>query len=130
MLTATKRRLGATGAAAVTLGAGLAARRFLDGAPAKILGVALWATLVYWLVAFCAPSWRPTRVALLALAISWAVELAQLTPVPAALSARHVVLRMIFGTTFSVWDLPMYVGGVALGLGLHIAAIGQRGSQA
>jgi len=111
-----RRRAGAVAAAVVTLGAGLGARAFLDGAPAKILGVALWATLVYWLVAFCAPTWRSRRVAVLTLGISWAVELAQITSVPAALSAKHVLLRMIFGTTFSAWDLPMYAGGVALGV--------------
>ena len=120
-----RRRAGAIAAAFVTLGAGLAARAFLDGAPAKILGVALWATLVYWLVAFCAPTWRVAQVALSTLAISWTVELAQLTPVPAALSARHVLLRMIFGTTFSAWDLPMYVGGVALGAVVHRLARGR-----
>ena len=119
-----RRRAGATAAAFVTLAAGLGARAFLDGAPAKILGVALWATLVYWLVACGAPSGRPVRVALLTLAISWAVELAQLTSVPAALSARHVLLRMIFGTTFSAWDLPMYAGGVALGAVAHRLARG------
>lgn len=116
MTDATRRRLATTGAAAITLASGVAARRWLDGAPAKILGVALWATLVYWLVACTAPSWRPREVALLTLAISWGVELAQITPVPAALSARHVLLRMIFGTTFSAWDLPMYCGGIALAM--------------
>lgn len=121
------RRLGAALAAAATLASGVAARRFLTGAAAKILGVALWATLVYWLVAFCAPAWRPRKVALLTLAISWAVELAQLTPVPAALSARHVLLRMVFGTTFSAWDLPMYLGGVLLAAGLHALAARRRG---
>ncbi len=118
-----RRRLGAALAAAVTLASGVAARRFLDGAPAKVLGVALGATLVYWLVAFCAPGWRPRKVAGVTLAISWAVEFAQLTPGPAALSARHVLLRMIFGTTFSAWDLPMYGGGVLLGAALHAAAL-------
>ncbi len=103
---------------AATLAAGLASRALLRGLPAKVLGVVFWATLVYWLVAFVAPAARPARVAAVALAISWIVELAQLTPVPAALSARHVLLRMIFGTTFSAWDLPMYAAGVAVGWAL------------
>jgi len=117
--TALGQRIAATIAAVVTLAAGLAARAFLDGAPAKILGVALWATLVYWLVVFCAPGWSIRRVSILTIAISWAVELFQITPIPEALSARHVLLRMIFGTTFSAWDLPMYVGGVLLGAAAH-----------
>lgn len=121
-----QRRGTAAAGAVLTLLAGLGARAFLSGAPAKILGVALWATLVYCLVAFVAPSWRPRRVAILALAISWAVELAQLTPGPAALSARHALLRMIFGTTFSAWDLPMYAGGVALGALVHGVLLGRR----
>jgi len=115
----TRRRIGLGLRAAATLAAGLAARAVLSGWAAKILGVALWATLVAWLVAFVSPSSRPGRAAIVALAISWAVELAQLTPVPAALSARHVLLRLIFGTTFSVWDLPMYGAGVLLAWALE-----------
>lgn len=128
MLTSsTRRRIGAAGAAALTLAAGVGARAFLTGAPAKILGVALWATLVYWIVVFCAPSWRPARAGVLTLAISWLVEFAQMTTVPAALSARHILLRMIFGTTFSAWDLPMYGGGVLLGMAVHALALRGRG---
>jgi hypothetical protein len=113
------RRILAAGCGALTLASGVAARAFLTGALAKILGVALWAALVYFIVAFFAPSWRPRRVATLTIAISWAVELAQLTPGPAWLSSKHVLLRMIFGTTFSAWDLPMYVGGAILGAAVH-----------
>ena len=76
--------------------------------------MALWAALVYWLVVFLRPSLALWRVALVASLLSFAVELLQLTPVSSWLSSQHVVLRLVFGTTFNGWDLPAYVGGVVL----------------
>ena len=112
-------RTAATVASLVVLTAGLATRTYLDGPVAKYLGVALWATLVVQLVVWCRPTVTLWRAGLVALAISWAVEFAQLTPGPAWLSSQHVVLRMIFGTSFHFWDLPSYAGGVLLGMALY-----------
>jgi len=108
-------RRGVAGAAALlTVAAGLALRRSSDGPLAKYGGVALWATLVYALVVVAWPRWSRARVALVALAISFAVELFQLTPVPAALSARHVLFHLVLGDTFHAPDLAAYPVGVAL----------------
>jgi hypothetical protein len=117
-------RLTATVCGLVFVALGLAARYGLSGFFAKYLGVALWASAVSALVAFARPQLASQQVALLALGISWAVELAQLTPGPAWLSSQHLVLRLIFGTTFSVWDLPAYVLGVLFGVAVLAAVDG------
>lgn len=133
-------------AAALTIALGLASRAFLHGAPAKITGVALYATLVYWLVraAFprveCADMSRPPSrfsprasgfiaPAAVALAISWGVEFLQLTPISARLSAVHPVLRLIFGEVFSTTDLIWYAIGVVAGV-LVDACVQRRPSSA
>ncbi|MBI2894626.1 MAG: DUF2809 domain-containing protein [Deltaproteobacteria bacterium] len=113
-------------AAVATLCAGLAARALLGGLAAKVLGVALWATLVYALVLLIAPRTSIRRAAAVAIGASFAVEIAQLTPGPAWLSSKHVVLRLIFGTTFSAWDLPMYVAGVLFAAALHALGRSRR----
>lgn len=124
-------------AAALTIALGLASRAFLHGPPAKVIGVALYATLVYWLVraayprpshadALGPPSRLPTRAsalaipAALALATSWGVEFLQLTPIPATLSAMHPVLRLIFGEVFNTTDLIWYALGVAAGVVIEL----------
>ncbi len=101
-------------AAVLTVLAGLALRRFAGGALAKYGGVALWATLVYALVLVLAPRARANVVALVALAVSVAVELFQLTPYPAALAACQPLWRLVLGTTFHGPDLLAYPTGVAL----------------
>ena len=109
------------GAIALSLAcAGLAVRGLLPaGFWSKYLGVALWAALVYALVLFVRPRISVWWCAGLALAISWTVEFAQLTPGPAWLSSKHALLRAIFGALFSVYDLPAYAAGVLAGASAH-----------
>jgi hypothetical protein len=108
------RRLAALAAAALTVAAGLALRRLTGGLLAKLGGVALWAALVYWLCVLVRPRARREVVALLALAISFAVELFQLTPYPAALAARWPPVHLVLGSTFWAPDLLAYLLGVGL----------------
>ena len=106
---------------------GLALRRFTDGPLAKYGGVALWAALVYALLVVAWPRGSRARVALVALAISFAVELFQLTPVPAALSARHTLFHLVLGDTFHAPDLAAYPLGVALALAVdHLLGVRRR----
>lgn len=114
-----KQRAAAAGLLALTIGAGLAARYLLAGFWAKYLGVALWATAAYWCVLFVRPSLSVMRAAAVALIVSFSVELFQLSPVPAYLSTKHILFRLVLGTTFSVWDLPAYLVGVGLGAAQH-----------
>ncbi|MGW6585349.1 DUF2809 domain-containing protein [Streptomyces sp. MCL20-2] len=100
-------------AASGTVAAGLAVRAGADGAFAKYAGSALYTVLLCALVAFCAPRVRPLMVAATALGLSWAVEFAQLTGVPAELSAHSTAARLVLGSTFNAPDLVWYAVGAA-----------------
>jgi len=108
-----RTRVVAAGAAVVTVAAGLGVRAAGDGAFAKYAGSALYTVLLCALVALCAPRARPVAVAGAALALSWAVELLQLTGVPAELSARSTAARLVLGSTFNAPDLFWYAVGAA-----------------
>ncbi|MEW2067908.1 DUF2809 domain-containing protein [Streptomyces sp. NPDC007346] len=112
----------AVGAAVVTVAAGLGVRAGGDGAFAKYAGSALYTVLLCALVACCAPRARPVVVAGAALALSWAVELLQLTGVPAGLSARSAVARLVLGSTFNAPDLFWYAVGAAVAWAVHAGA--------
>lgn len=108
------RRVFALFASLGTVAAGLGLRRFAAGVVAKLGGVALWSTLVYWLIVMARPRASRDRIARWAVGISWAVELLQLTPWPAALEARWPPVHLVLGSTFSATDLVAYPVGVLL----------------
>ncbi|MEU3066196.1 DUF2809 domain-containing protein [Streptomyces sp. NPDC006906] len=112
----------AAGAAAGTVAAGLAVRAATDGAFAKYAGSALYTVLLCTLVAFCVPRARPFTVAATALGLSWMVEFAQLTGVPAELSAHSTAARLVLGSTFNAPDLFWYAVGAA-GAGAVLGAV-------
>ena len=85
-------------------------------APARdILGDALWAALIFWLVSLAAPraavGWRtPT-----ALGVCFAVEFSQLISADWLTSVRATSLGHLFlGSSFDLRDLAAYAGGVAV----------------
>jgi hypothetical protein len=123
-----RKRFFPTAAAVLTLAAGLGCRAVFSGWVSKYGGVALWATLVYFLVLWVRPQLAVGRAALLCLGISVAVELFQLTPVPRALYELHAGFALVFGTTFHAWDLPAYAAGALLGAAIH-AAVRRRARQ-
>ncbi len=106
------RWLLAAGAGVVVV-VGLGARQ-LPGAVGDTAGGVLYAVLVTLLVALVAPRARPTTLGLVALAVCAAVELAQLTGVPATLVAAVPPLRYLLGTTFHGPDLAAYAVGAAV----------------
>jgi hypothetical protein len=106
-------------AGAITLFAGLGVRSVLSGWIAKYLGVALWATLVYFLIVFIAPRLPRLQVFAICVVVSFIVEFSQLTPVPMALYRIHPYFALVFGTTFNAPDLAAYVVGAAIGLAVH-----------
>ncbi len=103
----------------LTVAAGLGSRVLFGGLAAKVAGDALYTVLIYVLVVLVRPDVRPSRAFAVALGLSFAVEFAQLTPYPAWLSSKHVILRLIFGTTFGFVDLAGYVVGATLAVALH-----------
>jgi hypothetical protein len=116
-----RSRLPFVAALLATVAAGLGVRYGLARFPwlAKYGGVALWSMMAYATLLVLAPRLSVPRAALIALGVSFAVELAQLSPVPAMLSAKHILLRLLLGTSFSAWDLPAYAAGVALAAVAH-----------
>ncbi|WP_405395297.1 DUF2809 domain-containing protein [Microbispora hainanensis] len=115
------RRLAALAAAVMVVAAGLAVRALPAGAVAKYAGDLLYTLLVYALVVVAAPRARPFVVAAVALAVSWLVEFAQLTGVPAELSAHSTLARLVLGTTFNAPDLFWYAVGAAVGYAIDSA---------
>jgi Protein of unknown function (DUF2809) len=116
---ALRARRAALLAVPVTVAAGLGSRALLGGLPAKVAGDALYTVLIYVLVVVVRPGVRLSRAFAVALGVSFAVEIAQLTPYPAWLSSKHVILRLIFGTTFGFVDLAGYVVGAVSAVALH-----------
>ncbi|MET8145865.1 DUF2809 domain-containing protein [Sphaerisporangium sp. NPDC005288] len=121
-----RRRVVACAAAAVTVAAGLAVRGVFAGDAAKYAGDMLYTVLLYTLVLAAAPRPRPLTVAAVALGVSWLVEFAQLTGVPAELAAHSAVARLVLGTTFNPPDLAWYAVAALLCCLAHGAAMGAR----
>lgn len=114
-------RLPAAAVAIVVVGLGLGVRAVTGGVFAKYAGTTLYAVLLYLLVVLVAVHMRPVLAGAVALGICWSVEFAQLTPVPAALSARHALLRLVFGTSFTATELWWYAIGATLATAAHMA---------
>ncbi|MFJ6849233.1 DUF2809 domain-containing protein [Streptomyces sp. NPDC091271] len=112
-------RAAAAAAALVTVAAGLGVRSAASGDVAKYAGDALYTVLIHALVVLLVPRVRPLTAAGAALAFSWAVELAQLTGVPAGLAQRSAVARLVLGSTFNAPDLLWYGVGAALAWAVH-----------
>jgi hypothetical protein len=105
----------------VTVGAGLALRALAAGDVAKDGGDALYTVLLHTLVVLTVPAARPRTAAGSALAVSWAVELLQLSGMPAELSEHSSVARLVLGSTFNPPDLFWYGAGAAVSLLVHTA---------
>lgn len=126
LLLALRPRRGPLLAVPLTTLAGLGSRAWLGGLSAKVAGDALYTVLLYVLVLVIRPSATRARAFAVALGLSFAVELAQLTPYPAWLSSKHVLLRLIFGTTFGLVDLAGYGVGALLAVLVHSVISGPR----
>ena len=92
--------------------------RYRRGPAADFTADALYAVLIYLLVAILLPRASSVAVAGIALAFCVAIELFQLTGVPGILSDAFPPARLVFGTTFAPVDLIAY----ALGTGVALAA--------
>ena len=112
--------------AALLTAAGLGARAGLDGAPAKYAGVALYASLVYALVAAIGPRLDPRRATAIAVGFCWVVEFAQLSDVPASMSRRSTIARLVLGSTFNAPDLFWYAVGAVAVAGLDLLGFRRR----
>ncbi len=107
------RRAALSAAAGATIVAGLAIHFSAAGNVANLISDALYTVLVYLVLAFILPRTKQGWLALAAFGISAAIELSQLTGVPAQLAVSFPPSRLIFGTTFSALDLVAYAAGAA-----------------
>jgi hypothetical protein len=99
------------------LAAGVGVRTLTSGAFAKYAGIVLYAVMVYWLVLACVPRWTAWRAAVAALGMCWAIELLQLTTLPARVNAVVPLARWVLGQSFSAYDLVGYAAGVGVAAG-------------
>jgi len=106
--------------AGMTIVAGLTWRLVPLGLPPfwfKYGGSALWAVMVYWLVATLFPRWRSAEVAAAACGVAAMVELSRLLHTPGADVFRASLAgRLLLGRFFSIWDIVAYwlaIGAVA-----------------
>lgn len=98
----------------------------MPGAVQGPVGDGLYAVLVYLLLALLAPRARPLVVGGVAWAACAAVELAQLTGVPAAVVGLWDPARWVLGTTFHAPDLAWYAAGAALAAVVDAAVARRR----
>ncbi|HEY0696296.1 MAG TPA: DUF2809 domain-containing protein [Micromonospora sp.] len=97
----------------------LAIRALSDGALEQFSGTALYGSIVYAAVVFLWPRITPLVAGTVAVLFCWLVEFAQLTPVPAALSARSLLARLVLGVQFDPVDQLWYPVGVLPLVPLH-----------
>jgi hypothetical protein len=109
-----RRRAALVVAAAVTVATGLAVHAAVPGEVGGVLGDALYAALVYLLVAAIGPRLRPVAASAIAILCCAAVELLQLTPLPARLAEAAPPVALVLGTTFQAADLAAYAVGAML----------------
>ncbi|ONI61902.1 hypothetical protein ALI44B_11895 [Leifsonia sp. ALI-44-B] len=117
-----RRRTPLALAAAAILTAGLATHYLLSGVFADALADGLYTALIAVVILLIGPRLRPWVAASAAFALSAAVELLQLTALPAALAETVPFSRLILGTTFAPLDLVFYAVA-ALIVGVLDAAI-------
>lgn len=99
-----------------------------SGALAQHSGTALYASLIYAGVFLIAPRTGPAAAGAAAIGFCWFVELLQLTGVPAELSERSLLARLVLGARFDAVDLAWYVVGVLPLVALHHVLVRRGGS--
>lgn len=110
----------AVGAVAV-IAVGLATHLLGSGPAADLLGDALYATMIYLLVAFVSPRMRIPAVGTVALLICTLIEVFQLTGLPAAWAASFWPVRLVLGVGFDALDLVAYAVGAAAASAVDLA---------
>ncbi len=122
------RRLVLLICAVVVIAVGLAVHTGVPGEVGGFAGDALYAVLVFLLVSLVVPRAPLLPTAGAALAFCWAIELLQLTPLPAALARTVPGASLVFGSTFQALDLVAYVIGVAAAAGVDAVSRRAAGS--
>ncbi|KJL27651.1 DUF2809 domain-containing protein [Microbacterium oxydans] len=109
-----RRRIRLLVAVVLTITVGLSTHFLGNGPLAALAGDALYAVMVYLVIAFVFPRARPLVVALGALGICTLIELFQLTGLPALWAETLWPIRLVLGAGFDPLDLVAYAVGVGL----------------
>ena len=105
---------------------GLSVSHFWHGSVPGLVGDALYAVMVFLLVALAAPRTRAVAVGGIAFGLCVIIELAQLTGVSAAVVQAWWPARYLLGTTFQSLDLVAYAVGAGSAALLDRLAAGHR----
>ncbi len=104
--------------ASITIACGLGSRRYPEHLPAFVAtyaGDTLWAALMFWLVCLLRRRASTLSVAIVAVSISFVVEVSQLYHAPWIDAIRHHRLgALVLGEGFLWSDLACYVVGVSI----------------
>ncbi|MFF7293522.1 DUF2809 domain-containing protein [Microbacterium sp. NPDC008134] len=117
-----RRRIGSVIAAAVVVCAGLLVHGLADGPAGDIAGDALYAVMIYALIACALPRARSIAIAAAATLVCAAVEFTQLTGIPLALAEVLPPARLVLGAGFDPRDLVVYFCAVMAALAIDLAA--------
>ena len=122
----TRRRLVFAGLAVVTVGAGLFVHLHGSGlghAARDVLGDALWAMMIAWLLGAAAPRTSLATRSAMAYGVCVAVELSQLYRGAWLDRLRDSMLgHLVLGSGFDARDLAAYAAGVAIATALEAVA--------
>jgi len=83
-----------------------------SGRVAQYSGTALYASMAYSGVLLVWPRIAPAWAGTIATVFCWAVEASQVTGIPAALSARSLLARVVLGVEFDWTDMLWYPMGI------------------
>jgi len=112
------RRLRCASLAGLTVLAGLVWRLAPLGLPPflfKYGGSALWAVMVYWLLAAMFPRLASLKLAIAACGFAAVVELSRLHHSPAEDAFRRTLAgHLLLGRIFSLWDIATYWIAIAM----------------
>ncbi|WP_194422038.1 DUF2809 domain-containing protein [Microbacterium abyssi] len=109
---ATRRRITVACLAVLTVAAGLCVHRFGSGILGDVAGDALYATLIYLVVAFILPRRARSLCAALAIVFCSVIELLQLTDAPARMTGLFPPAVLVVGSGFDRRDLLVYAFAV------------------
>ncbi len=122
------RRIAYLGLAATTIAAGLWVHfgaKMLGADARDMLGDALWAVMIVWLISAIAPRAQLLTRSGVALAICVAVEFSQLVHTSSIDALRSSTIgHLVLGSGFNPRDLVAYAIGVAAAMLLERIAIG------
>lgn len=117
-----RRRIALAVLAVATVLLGLLVHALVAGAIGDIAGDALYAVLIYLLIAVVVPRWPALPVAAVAFAFCGGVELLQLTGLPREWAAGFPPLGLVFGSGFDGRDLVVYAVAVVVAALVDVTA--------